>query len=339
MGNCLSDKNDERDPKASAASAAPPEKQRPSKPTATGKENAPVQPNPGNVSAAPASEAQAPSQPQSSYLNKTDHSAPDPTMAKPGSVLDKPQRTSDVSKTRVFSCPINVSSEHSGGGTPTPIRECCRWILKNGLAHEGLFRIPGRKLTVNAYIDEFDYDPYLVIPDNEDVDNVCSIIINYLKLVKNQHGKPGHLWESYDGEFNMQKELVTLRRAKTPPDAAWVKHALTLLAPEQVAIFRELTHVLLSASAPEHMETNRMNPYNFAMCTLPTIMAAVEIMIEQHDFVFGDDEADGLDGLRGSEASQTLAMSMSVDPEDSQKEILQSIGEAQHAVNDVTPRQ
>lgn len=249
-----------------------------------------------------------------------------------------------MSETQVFSCSIDVSSEHSGGGTPTPIRECCRWILKNGLAHEGLFRIPGRKLTVNAYIDEFNYDPYVDIPDSEDVDNVCSIIINYLKLIRNQHGKPGHLWESYDGEFNMQKELVTLRRAKTPPDAAWVKHALTMLAPEQVGIFRELTHVLLSASAPEYMETNRMNPYNFAMCTLPTIMAAVEIMIENHDFVFSDGEADGadgeadgLDGLRGSEANLSLAMS--IDAEDSRKEILQSIGEAQRSVNDLTPRQ
>ena len=158
----------------------------------------------------------------------------------------------------------------------------------HGLDHEGLFRINGRGLSVDAWIDEFNYNPAAVLPDNENVDNVTSLIVKYFKDLKDDSGAKGFVWQSPDGAYNMQNEVQALVKLEQKPDTQWVKDALSNLSPLQVGIFRDLTAVMRAACSEEMMAINRMNPRTIAMCSMPTVMAAVEIMITEHDSVFGE---------------------------------------------------
>merc|ERR1712166_474629 len=218
----------------------------------------------------------------------------------------KPVREGDIELTRVFECTLEVSSEHSGGGMPAPIKEACRWLMIHGLDHEGLFRKAGRASSVKAWIEEFNYNPATVLPENESVDNVTSFVINYFKQLKDDSGAKGeyNLWQSRDGAYNMQNALQALATLKQKPDTQWVKDALSNLSPVQVGIFRDLTAVMRAACSEELIGSynqspigsynkqlrgiNKMDPRTFAMCTMQPIMAAVEIMITEHDFVFGE---------------------------------------------------
>jgi len=242
----------------------------------------------------------------------------------------KPVREGDIELTRVFECTLEVSSEHSGGGMPAPIKEACRWLMIHGqglIDHEGLFRIPGRASSVKAWIEEFNYNPATVLPENESVDTVTSFVINYFKQLKDDSGAKGqqNLWKSRDGAYNMQNEVqpfATLKQMAddtwvNPLSAQWVKDALSNLSPVQVGIFRDLTAVMRAACSEELMaiyprklskeqeaiyQRNRMDPRKFAMCAFPTIMAAVEIMITEHDFVFGEAPV-GAEWFRGQQMS------------------------------------
>jgi len=224
----------------------------------------------------------------------------------------KPVREGDIELTRVFECTLEVSSEHSGGGMPAPIKEACRWLMIHGLDHEGLFRIPGRASSVKAWIEEFNYNPATVLPENESVDNVTSFVINYFKQLKDDSGAKGayNLWQSRDGAYNMQNEVqpfATLKQMAddtwvNPLSAQWVKDALSNLSPVQVGIFRDLTAVMRAACSEERLFAEEMDPRKFAMMAMPTIMAAVEIMITEHDFVFGEAPV-GAEWFRGQQMS------------------------------------
>jgi len=316
MGNCLTDKDELQKEKVQALRTGPPTIEKPAPPEKAPATN--TQPLRLKANSAPSGSAPA---------NKTAAVAPPPTA---------PVREGDVELTRVFGCTIELSSEHSGGGVPAPIKEACRWLMIHGLDHEGLFRIPGRALSVKAWIEEFNYNPTTVFPENENVDNVTSFVINYFKQLKNDSGGKGFIWQSPDGAYNMQNEVQALRKLKKKADLHWVKDALSNLSPVQVGIFRDLTAVLRAASTEEMKPINRMNPYNFSMCTMPTVMAAVEIMITEHDFVFGEAESNSTGGTSREVDSPKAELAAAMSGMDGSRRptaVLESIGEAQAAVS------
>merc|ERR1712086_431854 len=153
------------------------------------------------------------------------------------------------------------------------------------------------------------YNPATVLPENESVETVTSFVINYFKQLKDDSGAKGqqNLWKSRDGAYNMQNEVqpfATLKQMAddtwvNPLSAQWVKDALSNLSPVQVGIFRDLTAVMRAACSEELMA---IYPRKLSMCAFPTIMAAVEIMITEHDFVFGEAPV-GAEWFRGQQMS------------------------------------
>lgn len=215
--------------------------------------------------------------------------------------MEKAKREATAEKikfTRVFGCTIEESSARSGGGVPAPIRECCRWIKERGLKHVGLFRIPGRGLSVKYWKDLFNVNASTTLPEEEPVETATSLIIHFFKELKDEKGKKTYIWIKRDPEthkelFNLQTEMQLYRRAtKQQADLAFVRKGMQQLPALQREVLREITSVLKAASEPENAAENKMNPYNFAMCTFPEIMASVQIMIEEHDLVFNDLDAE-----------------------------------------------
>lgn len=195
----------------------------------------------------------------------------------------------EVQFTKVFGCTVDEASKRSGGGLPAPVQECCRWIRLHGLQHCGLFRIPGRRLTVRYYKDLFNVDHTTEIPQDENVDTVASLVIAWIRELKDQNGQKEQLWCRKDAET--QAVLHDLNRAwkdraEGQDDVETLRSSLRQLSPIQVGVFAELSQVLREASLPENTAINKMTASNFAMCMLPELMSAVTVMIEKHDAVF-----------------------------------------------------
>lgn len=130
------------------------------------------------------------------------------------------------------------------------------------------------------------------IPADEPVENVASVIVNWLKQLKDEQGNRTYLHHTRDPDtheqlFNLQRELQVLRKQEgKAPDLGFVRGALKRIPPIQRLVLRDLTGVMSAACQPQNLASNSMSPHNFAMCTFPEVMAAVQVMIEQHHNVF-----------------------------------------------------
>eukprot|EP00656_Telonema_subtile_P005002 TRINITY_DN12278_c0_g1_i3.p1 TRINITY_DN12278_c0_g1~~TRINITY_DN12278_c0_g1_i3.p1 ORF type:complete len:267 (+),score=19.05 TRINITY_DN12278_c0_g1_i3:125-925(+) len=143
-----------------------------------------------------------------------------------------------VSQTRVFGCSAQESSDRSGGGLPSPIRECCRWLRIHGLQAVGLFRVPGTRARVNYWKHRFNVDSAIRIPDEEAVETVTSLIIHWFKELKDERGQKTSIYisQNHDGSesYNMQRE-VQQRRVQADSqcksvDVAFVQHGVRQLS-------------------------------------------------------------------------------------------------------------
>jgi hypothetical protein len=127
-----------------------------------------------------------------------------------------------------------ISPKATAAGANEVIRECCRWLLQNGLAHEGLFRIPGDKEQVRHWLAEFETNPQLTIPDDVSVNTVASLIVESLiKLTEAMEAQDEKIWTSSDGSYDLQTNLSELKKKQKElpkeervlPDAEWVRSA------------------------------------------------------------------------------------------------------------------
>eukprot|EP00658_Telonema_sp_P-2_P085784 TRINITY_DN9853_c0_g2_i3.p1 TRINITY_DN9853_c0_g2~~TRINITY_DN9853_c0_g2_i3.p1 ORF type:complete len:478 (-),score=79.96 TRINITY_DN9853_c0_g2_i3:181-1614(-) len=196
-----------------------------------------------------------------------------------------------VQLTKVFGCTVAEASARSGGGVPSPIWESIRWLSGHGLKTEGLFRIPGRTKQVTFWRDRFNVDPFLVLPADESPANVSSIIVSWLRHLKDERGNRGFIYCARDpdrGEtVNLAKHLQQhRRRTGRAADVPLVRSLLLQLPVTERGIFYCITGLLHYACMPQNARLNQMTAYNFAMCTFPEIMAAVQVMITNHALVF-----------------------------------------------------
>ena len=129
----------------------------------------------------------------------------------------------------------------------------------------------------------------LPIPPDEKVDTVASLVIAWLRELKDEEGKKTHLWCNKNPETHaVEHDLSQAWRHK--PDGncevEFLRTSLSRLTPVQVGVFAEITKLLHEASLPENTVVNKMTASNFAMCLIPELMGAVTVMIEEHAGVF-----------------------------------------------------
>nr|XP_049700126.1 rho GTPase-activating protein 4 isoform X2 [Helicoverpa armigera] len=147
---------------------------------------------------------------------------------------------------------------------PVVLTSCVRVIARFGLRHQGVFRVSGSQLEMQALRAAFERgeDPLADVRDASDINTVCGLLKLYLREVRPPLLPP-----------QLQERL--LRVAALPDDAAFVRRmrdTLAALPPPALIVLRYLFAFL--AHLAEHSAENMMDAWNLAICLGPTLLAA-----------------------------------------------------------------
>ncbi|CAK1542848.1 unnamed protein product [Leptosia nina] len=147
---------------------------------------------------------------------------------------------------------------------PTPLVSCVRVIAGYGLRHQGIFRVSGSQVEMQALRAAFERgeDPLVNVRDASDMNSVCGLLKLYLRELRPPLLPP-----------QLQERLV--RIAALPDDAVFVarlRDTLALLPLPALLVLRYLFAFL--AHLAEHSEHNMMDAWNLAICLGPTLLPA-----------------------------------------------------------------
>uniref|UniRef100_A0A2A4K1X1 Rho-GAP domain-containing protein n=1 Tax=Heliothis virescens TaxID=7102 RepID=A0A2A4K1X1_HELVI len=147
---------------------------------------------------------------------------------------------------------------------PVVLTSCVRVIARYGLRHQGVFRVSGSQVEMQALRAAFERgeDPLAGVRDASDINTVCGLLKLYLREVRPPLLPP-----------QLQERL--LRVAALPDDAAFVRRmrdTLAALPPPALIVLRYLFAFL--AHLAEHSAENMMDAWNLAICLGPTLLAA-----------------------------------------------------------------
>ncbi|CAB3228158.1 unnamed protein product [Arctia plantaginis] len=147
---------------------------------------------------------------------------------------------------------------------PVVLTSCVRVIATYGLRHQGIFRVSGSQVEMQALRAAFERgeDPLAGVRDASDMNSVCGLLKLYLREVRPPLLPP-----------QLQERL--LRVAALPDDeqfAARMRTTLAALPQPAVLVLRYLFAFL--AHLTEYSEHNMMDAWNLAICLGPTLLAA-----------------------------------------------------------------
>ncbi|XP_026746124.1 SLIT-ROBO Rho GTPase-activating protein 2-like, partial [Trichoplusia ni] len=147
---------------------------------------------------------------------------------------------------------------------PVVLTSCVRVIATYGLRHQGIFRVSGSQVEMQALRAAFERgeDPLAGVRDASDINSVCGLLKLYLREVRPPLLPP-----------QLQERL--LRVAALADDAAFVRgmrDTLAALPAPAVLVLRYLFAFL--AHLTEHSDHNMMDAWNLAICLGPTLLAA-----------------------------------------------------------------
>ncbi|XP_046967821.1 rho GTPase-activating protein 4-like isoform X2 [Vanessa cardui] len=147
---------------------------------------------------------------------------------------------------------------------PAVLTSCVRVIATYGLNHQGVFRVSGSQVEMQALRAAFERgeDPLAGVRDASDINSVCGLLKLYLRELRPPLLPP-----------QLQERL--LRVAALPDDAAFVRRlrdTLAALPLPSLLVLRYLFAFL--AHLTEHADRNMMDAWNLAICLGPTLLAA-----------------------------------------------------------------
>ncbi|XP_063829033.1 SLIT-ROBO Rho GTPase-activating protein 3-like [Ostrinia nubilalis] len=147
---------------------------------------------------------------------------------------------------------------------PLVLTSCVRVIATYGLNHQGVFRVSGSQVEMQALRAAFERgeDPLASVRDASDINSVCGLLKMYLRELRPPLLPP-------------QLQEVLLRVAALPDDADFVRRlrdVLAALPAPAVLVLRYLFAFL--AHLAEHADRNMMDAWNLAICLGPTLLAA-----------------------------------------------------------------
>lgn len=147
---------------------------------------------------------------------------------------------------------------------PVVLTSCVRVIARYGLRHQGVFRVSGSQVEMQALRAAFERgeDPLAAVRDASDINSVCGLLKLYLRELRPPLLPP-----------QLQERL--LRVAALPDDAAFVRRMRALLAalPQPAVLVLRYLFAFLAHLA-EHSDHNMMDAWNLAICLGPTLLAA-----------------------------------------------------------------
>ena len=150
-------------------------------------------------------------------------------------------------------------------------------------------------MRTRTIIKQFDENPGFKLPEDANPHDVSAVMIRWFAGIKDERGKASGIWA--DGEYSIKPGYRALRRLKRKTDAdwtllcsdegpAWVREAISHLSADHVAVWREVSQLLVEASKPENTAHNKMTENKFALCLLPAMMEILELMVLHYDAVF-----------------------------------------------------
>ncbi|KAJ8719276.1 hypothetical protein PYW08_011451 [Mythimna loreyi] len=178
-------------------------------------------------------------------------------LAAPRSPPTPPRRAAARLRRGQFAAPL----DHR---LPVVLTSCVRVIASYGLRHQGIFRVSGSQVEMQALRAAFERgeDPLAGVRDASDMNSVCGLLKLYLRELRPPLLPP-----------QLQERL--LRVAALPDDAAFVRRMRDTLAalPEPAVIVLRYLFAFL-AHLTEYSEHNMMDAWNLAICLGPTLLAA-----------------------------------------------------------------
>ncbi|KAL0828792.1 hypothetical protein ABMA28_003705 [Loxostege sticticalis] len=177
--------------------------------------------------------------------------------APPASPPSPPRRAAARLRRGRFAAPL----DHR---LPLVLTSCVRVIATYGLRHQGVFRVSGSQVEMQALRAAFERgeDPLARVRDASDINSVCGLLKMYLREVRPPLLPP-------------QLQEVLLRVAAIPDDAEFVRRlrdTLNALPQPAVLVLRYLFAFLKHLT--EYSEYNMMDAWNLAICLGPTLLAA-----------------------------------------------------------------
>ncbi|XP_045524524.1 rho GTPase-activating protein 4-like isoform X2 [Pieris brassicae] len=147
---------------------------------------------------------------------------------------------------------------------PTPLVSCVRVIAGYGLRQQGVFRVSGSQVEMQALRAAFERgeDPLADVRDASDMNSVCGLLKLYLRELRPPLVPP-----------QLRERLV--RAAAVPDDAAFaarLREELAALPRPALLVLRYLFAFL--AHLAEHSDRNMMDAWNLAICLGPTLLPA-----------------------------------------------------------------
>ncbi|XP_059061934.1 rho GTPase-activating protein 4-like [Achroia grisella] len=176
--------------------------------------------------------------------------------APPAPPADAPRRAARPRRGQ-FAAPLDLR-------LPLVLTSCVRVIATYGLHHQGIFRVSGSQVEMQALRAAFERgeDPLAHVRDASDINSVCGLLKLYLREVRPPLLSP-----------QLQEPL--LRVAALQSDAEFVRRlreTLETLPQPALLVLRYLFAFL--AHLAEHSHRNMMDAWNLAICLGPTLLAA-----------------------------------------------------------------
>ncbi|XP_061718464.1 rho GTPase-activating protein 4-like isoform X2 [Cydia pomonella] len=234
--------------------------------------------------------------------------------APPASPPSPPRRAAARLRRGQFAAPLDDHLAAARADLPRVLTSCVRVISSYGLRHQGIFRVSGSQVEMQALRAAFERgeDPLAHVRDASDINSVCGLLKLYLRELRPPLLPP-----------QLQEHL--LRLAALPSDADFVRRMRELLATlpaSSVLVLRYLLAFL--AHLTEYSEYNMMDAWNLAICVGPTLLAAwgeggaqlaaqnlvnelVKRTIIHHAAIFPQDIAPHALYKRPSEENETVA--------------------------------
>ncbi|CAH0686516.1 unnamed protein product [Spodoptera exigua] len=147
---------------------------------------------------------------------------------------------------------------------PAVLVSCVRVIATYGLRQQGIFRVSGSQVEMQALRAAFERgeDPLAGVRDASDMNSVCGLLKLYLREVRPPLLAPA-----------LQERL--LAAAALADDAAFVRRSRAALAALPLPALLVLRYLFaFLAHLAEHADHNMMDAWNLAICLGPTLMAA-----------------------------------------------------------------
>uniref|UniRef100_A0A3Q2Q3L4 Rho GTPase activating protein 4a n=2 Tax=Fundulus heteroclitus TaxID=8078 RepID=A0A3Q2Q3L4_FUNHE len=165
---------------------------------------------------------------------------------------------------KLFSGDMLSFIKASGQQIPSVVESCIRFINLYGLHHEGIFRVPGSQMEVNALRDAFERGEDPLSERRYDLDSVAGVLKLYFRCLENP---------LFPVDSNSQ--LLECNQVKDDAERAAQLKAIVSSYPEPVIVVMRYLFAFLH-HVSQYSDENMMQPYNLAVCFGPSLVRGLQ---------------------------------------------------------------